>query len=43
MAARFPIVLDETNSQLRELPVGDDLDLTGNNLTVQRKIKRNGP
>lgn len=33
MATRIPIVLDETNSQLRELPVGDDLDLTGNNIT----------
>lgn len=33
MASRIPLVLDEDNSQLRELPVGDDLDLTGNNIT----------
>jgi len=33
MANRIPLVLDEDNSQIRELPVGDNLDLTGNNIT----------
>lgn len=42
MAARFPLVLDETNSQLRELPVGDDLDLTGNNLTGLATLSTTG-
>ena len=32
MANRIPLVLDETNSRLQELPNGDDLNLAGNNI-----------
>jgi len=42
MASRFPLILDETNNQLRELPVGDDLDLTGNNLTGLSTLSTTG-
>lgn len=42
MASRFPLILDETNNQLRELPVGDDLDLTGNNLTGLSSLSTTG-
>ena len=33
MASRFPIVLDTDSGRLRELPSGDDLSLSGNNIT----------
>ena len=33
MASRFPIVLDTDSGRLTELPSGDDLSLTGNNIT----------
>jgi len=32
MANRIPLVLDETNGRLQELPNGDDLNLAGNNI-----------
>jgi len=33
MANRFPLVVDSTNSNIRELPSGDNLDLTGSGIT----------
>ena len=42
MASRFPLILDEASNQLRELPVGDDLDLTGNNLTGLSSLSTTG-
>lgn len=32
MANRIPLVLDQTNGRLQELPNGDDLDLAGNDI-----------
>lgn len=32
MANRIPLVLDETNGRLQEIPNGDDLDLAGNSI-----------
>jgi len=32
MANRIPLVLDQTNGRLQELPNGDDLDLSGNDI-----------
>ena len=34
MADRFPLVVDSTNSNIKELPSGDNLDLTGSGLKV---------
>ena len=34
MADRFPLVVDSTNSNLKELPSGDNLDLTGSGIKV---------
>ena len=34
MADRFPLVVDSTNNNIKELPSGDTLDLTGSSLKV---------
>ncbi|SVC91958.1 uncharacterized protein METZ01_LOCUS344812 [marine metagenome] len=34
MADRFPLVVDSTNSNIKELPSGDNLDLTGSGIKV---------
>ena len=34
MADRFPLVVDSTNNNLKELPSGDNLDLTGSGIKV---------
>ena len=34
MADRFPLVVDLTNNNLKELPSGDNLDLTGSGIKV---------
>ncbi|SVB22483.1 uncharacterized protein METZ01_LOCUS175337 [marine metagenome] len=34
MANRFPLVVDSTNSNIRELPSGDNLDLTGSSIVL---------
>ena len=34
MADRFPLVVDSTNSNIKELPSGDNLDLTGSGLVL---------
>jgi hypothetical protein len=34
MADRFPLVVDSTNSNIKELPSGDTLDLTGSGIKV---------
>ena len=34
MADRFPLVVDSTNNNLKELPSGDNLDLTGSGLVL---------
>ncbi len=38
MANRFPLVLDTTDSQLKELPLGDDLELTGSSIIGVQNI-----
>ena len=32
MADRFPLILNTTVNQIQEIPSGDQLDLTGNNI-----------
>ena len=34
MADRFPLIVDSTNSNIKELPSGDNLDLTGSSLVL---------
>ena len=34
MADRFPLVVDSTNNNLKELPSGDNLDLTGSGIKI---------
>ena len=34
MADRFPLIVDATNNNLKELPSGDNLDLTGSGIKV---------
>ena len=34
MADRFPLIVDSTNNNIKELPSGDNLDLTGSGLKV---------
>ena len=38
MANRNPLILDADNQRIRELPAGDNLDLTGNNIVGVRDI-----
>ena len=33
MADRFPLIVDSSALQIKELPSGDNLDLTGNSIT----------
>lgn len=42
MANRFPIVLDADSGRLRELPSGDNLELTGNNITGLLSLTTSG-
>ncbi len=44
MANRLPLIVDSSSSQIKELPAGDDLDLSGssfvsNNVTVSTSFK----
>jgi len=44
MANRLPLIVDSSSSNLKELPAGDDLDLSGssfvaNNVTVSTSFK----
>ncbi|SVD94924.1 uncharacterized protein METZ01_LOCUS447778, partial [marine metagenome] len=32
MADRFPLILNTSTNQIQEIPSGDNLDLTGNNI-----------
>ena len=34
MADRFPLIVDSTNSNIKELPSGDNLDLTGSGIKI---------
>ena len=43
MANRFPLIVDTSdNNKIKELPVGDDLDLTGSNLVNAGSIQTTG-
>lgn len=38
MANRYPLIADKDSQEIRELPIGDDLDLSGNNVSSVRNI-----
>lgn len=38
MAIRHPLIVDDDSQEVKELPIGDDLDLTGNNIAAVRNI-----
>jgi hypothetical protein len=38
MANRFPLVVDQASQKIKELPSGDNLDLTGNSVIAVRNI-----
>lgn len=38
MANRYPLIIDNANQRIRELPSGDGLDLTGNSISAVRNI-----
>ena len=42
MANRFPLIVDSSALQIKELPSGDNLDLTGNNITGVVDITASG-
>ena len=42
MANRFPLIVDNSALQIKELPSGDNLDLTGNNITGVVDITASG-
>ena len=42
MADRFPLIVDSSALQIKELPSGDNLDLTGNNITGVVDITASG-
>ena len=42
MANRFPLIVDNSALQIKELPSGDNLDLTGNNITGVVNITASG-
>ena len=39
MADRFPLVVDSSNNNIKELPSGDNLDLTGSGICYVFKWK----
>jgi len=42
MTNRFPLILDEATGRLKELPVGDFLDLTGSGIIAAASLEVNG-
>ena len=42
MTNRFPLILDEATGRLKELPVGDSLDLTGSGIIAAASLEVNG-
>ena len=42
MTNRFPLILDEVTGRLKELPVGDSLDLTGSGIVAAASLEVNG-
>ena len=42
MADRFPLIVDSSALQIKELPSGDNLDLTGNSITGVVNITASG-
>ena len=42
MANRFPLIVDSSALQIKELPSGDNLDLTGNSITGVVDITASG-
>ena len=42
MADRFPLIVDSANNNIKELPSGDNLDLTGNNIVNVANVTLTG-